>query len=180
MAAPLDPATVEAARQRWVAGEPASAIATAVGRPVGTLYFWRHRYGWPTRAPVAALRHPLDVESTLRLARLLWDQGVPRIDIANLCEVGLSTLSVWRRKYAWPARPVGRSQLAHWDRMYRQHEGGVRSDPVMPMPDRRRALKEYMARIRRREAEVMPWRCCDRLLRVPVCPTCERKNPRCA
>lgn len=177
MAAALDPTVVEAARQRWVAGEPATAIAAALGRPLGTLYFWRHRYQWPHRAAVYSRPFHQSSDSTVQLAKVLWDQGVPRPDIANLCDISLSTLGEWRRRYEWPKRAVGRSLLPGWDRAYRQREPG---HPAPDVVERRRVLHEYVARMRNRTRSVDLWRCCDRLWDVPNCGECGRRSPRCA
>lgn len=163
------------AKDLWLARVPVPDISRELGVPPGKVWRWRTRFKWPTRAPVRDKK-----EKLLPMAEKCWRDGLPRKEIALLCEIANSTLYNWRVRYGWPKRPPGIRRGA-----------GLKDLTGPELLAREKALK---ARWERREVEreqqaaaaVLKirtnrrWRCCDLLLDVPVCPSCQRRWPLCA
>lgn len=171
--------TLTDARRRWVAREPVGEMATALGVPIGTIYYWRKQHRWPQREAVRAPGPTwvLDLPGKRELARKLWREGLPRPDIAALCEISMSTISAWRKRYRWATRPPGTCQLPSWEKVYRHLP---HAPPPADAQARRQVLADYVMRLRKKRPAVTPkWRCCDQLHDGPACPTCQRPNPLC-
>lgn len=156
--------------RRWEAGEHHDTIAAATGINASCLYWWRTRWGWSRRARKhwPSKRTP----ETVALAAKLWKEGLPRLDICNLLDIGSSALGEWRRRYKWPKRSRGKCGLPGWERVYRRRKhdkiGRARMKAL-------RALRRW-----RMERPRVQWRCCDQIhTSVMACPDCGRPNPIC-
>lgn len=166
-----DPRLINQARDLWIAGVEVKAIGQAVGRDRLTIYHWRHVYAWPHRNIPKPRTRRRDGE-IVSLAKKLWLEGLPRPDIAALCEVAVSTLASWREKYDWPKRQSGKCGLAAWEQVYR-HRPRKPKEPD-PMAQVLRTIAS------RRQGSYVPpttFRCCGQVVSGMSCPICQRKHP---
>ena len=159
----------EAAKKLWSEDIPVPIISEELGIPVPTIWRWRYQDRWPRRNLRASYWNAVVAQAVKA-----WDTGLLRAEIASRYNVSLSTLGNWRVRYHWEKRSPGR----------RAH-GTIAPDPEFrqqEQPKERAELREqHIAAARQRFRKTLPrWRCCDRLLDVPVCPECHRRIPVCA
>src|SRR5687767_2068680 len=156
------------AKDLWLARVPVPVISKELGVPPYKVWRWRKRLKWPDRVPVFDKR-----ERLLAMAEKCWRDGLPRREIALLCEVPLGTLCLWRDQYGWPKRQPGVRRGAGI-RNLSEADTQAREKGLLAIRERRPNPAVLKIRAHRR------WRCCDLLLDSPVCPSCKRRWPLCA
>ena len=164
----------EAAKKLWSEGVPVPRISEELGIPGPMVWRWRYRNGWPSRTLLANRG-----DAVVYRALEAWNLGLPRAEIALRCNVSLSTLDHWRVRYNWTRRPPGRRShgILVPDLGLRQQEQAR----LQQLKERAELREQHIAAARQRFRKTLPrWRCCDRLLDVPVCPECHRRIPVCA
>ena len=157
------------ARSLWLERVHVRTIAAELGVTTAKVWRWRYRYDWPARIPLGVERANL-----VAMAAKCWQDGLPRIDIALLCNVSLGTLDAWRRRYHWEKRKPG---VRHG--RYPELRT-VEQQRVSRLRQRTEQRHQRVTTIVTKLRTERRWRCCDLLLDVPVCPSCQRRWPLCA
>jgi len=157
------------ARDLWVARVPVETIAHEIGVNKAKVWRWRYRYDWPARIPLGVER-----ANRVTMAAKCWKDGLPRIEIALLCEISLGTLDAWRQRYHWGKRKPGVRPGAGMGLR------AIEQDRVARLRERREQRRQQVAQVVSKIRTTRRWRCCDMLLDVPVCPQCQRRWPLCA
>ena len=155
------------ARDLWLERVPVPLIAKTLGVNKAKVWRWRDRFSWPARVPLGTEKAPI-----VAMAAKCWSDGLPRIEIALLCEISLGTLDTWRVRYGWEKRKPGRRN-GSWT--------GIGKGRVARLTERDEAKQRRVTTaVTTFRASLPRWRCCGYLLDVSVCPGCQRRSPVCA
>jgi uncharacterized protein YjcR len=157
------------ARDLWLERVPVPTIAAEIGVNKAKIWRWRYLYGWPARVPLGVERATL-----VTMAAKCWHDGLPRIDIALLCNISLGTLDAWRQRYHWEKRRPGLRPGAGQGLRAREQQR------VQQLRERTELRKHRVVTVVTKLRNERRWRCCDMLLDTPTCPTCQRRWPLCA
>lgn len=104
----IPPATWREAKQRWVKGELASAIAASIGVSQAAIYWRRRDEAWPQRQPV------LDRAKDWERAKVMWQNGVSVKVIAKAIHAGSESIYNRARLDGWGHRRHPNTREEQW------------------------------------------------------------------